>query len=190
MPSNKNRTLDLLIRSLLHTKSMIQYNVWAYEVGLKMKMALDSRWKSLGSYVEVSGKLPLPCCHSMYMSTLAVIRIRIRIYLLARRNLLWDILRLPSSRRAALGLYVFLTLWRARGANQPPYALLHIGAHHAMHCAPGGTENAELQWLASAAKKTHWILPRGDESSNMKGVNCTVAWTRGPGILIIDMYNT
>ena len=53
------------------------------------------------------------------------IRIRIRIYLLARRNLLWDILRLPSSRRAALGLYVILTLWRGRGANQPPYALLH-----------------------------------------------------------------
>ena len=38
------------------------------------------------------------------------IRIRIRIYLLARKNLLWDILRLPSSRRAALGLYVILTL--------------------------------------------------------------------------------
>ena len=38
------------------------------------------------------------------------IRIRIRIYLLASRNLLWDILRLPSSRRAALGLYVILTL--------------------------------------------------------------------------------
>ena len=38
------------------------------------------------------------------------IRIRIRIYLLAGRNLLWDILRLPSSRRAALGLYVILTL--------------------------------------------------------------------------------
>ena len=34
----------------------------------------------------------------------------IRIYLLARRNLLWDILRLPSSRRAALGLYVILTI--------------------------------------------------------------------------------
>ena len=46
-------------------------------------------------------------------------------YLLARRNLLWDILRLPSSRRAALGLYVILTLWRGRGANQPPYTLLH-----------------------------------------------------------------
>ena len=54
-----------------------------------------------------------------------LLRIRIRIYLLARRNLLWDILRLPSSRRAALGLYVILTLWRGRGANQPPYTLLH-----------------------------------------------------------------
>ena len=39
--------------------------------------------------------------------------------------MLWDILRLPSSRRASLGLYVILTLWRGRGANQPPYALLH-----------------------------------------------------------------
>ena len=27
-----------------------------------------------------------------------------------------------------VGLYVILTLWRARGANQPPYTLLHIGA--------------------------------------------------------------
>ena len=62
------------------------------------------------------------------------IRIRIRIYLLARRNLLWDILRLPSSRRAALGLYVILTLWRARGTNQPPYALLHRSSpRYALH---------------------------------------------------------
>ena len=51
--------------------------------------------------------------------------IRIRIYLLACRNLLWDILRLLSGRRAGLGLYVILTLWWARGANQPPYALLY-----------------------------------------------------------------
>ena len=52
-------------------------------------------------------------------------RLRIRIHWLARTNLLWDILRLPSSRRAALGLYFILTLWRAWGVNQPPYALLH-----------------------------------------------------------------
>ena len=38
------------------------------------------------------------------------VRIRIRIHLLARRNLLWDILRLPSIRRAALCLYVNLML--------------------------------------------------------------------------------
>ena len=37
-------------------------------------------------------------------------QLSIRIYILARRNSLWDILRLPSSRRAALGLYVILTL--------------------------------------------------------------------------------
>ena len=30
-----------------------------------------------------------------------------------------------------LGLYVNLTLWRARGANQRPYALLHTGARRA-----------------------------------------------------------
>ena len=41
------------------------------------------------------------------------------------QELLWDILRLPSSRRAALGLYVILMLWRGRGVNQPPYTLLH-----------------------------------------------------------------
>ena len=34
----------------------------------------------------------------------------LRIYLLETRNLLWDILRLPSSHRAALGLDVILTL--------------------------------------------------------------------------------
>ena len=59
---------------------------------------------------------------------------RRRIHLLARRNLLWDILRLPSSRRAALGLYVILTLWRARGANHPPYAFLHRSSPHYALC--------------------------------------------------------
>ena len=68
-------------------------------------------------------------------STLRVIRLRIRIYLLARRNLLWDILRLPSSHRAALGLYVILTLTRtghepatiriAAYRSSPRYALRH-----------------------------------------------------------------
>ena len=71
--------------------------------------------------------LHIPCSSNLWRIR---IRIRIRIYLLARRNLLWDILRLPSSRRAALGLYVILTLWRGRGANQPPYALLHRSSPH------------------------------------------------------------
>ena len=57
---------------------------------------------------------------------------------IGRRNLLWDILRLPSSRRAALGLYIILILaprpW-GQGTNQLPYALLHIGARCGMHCA-------------------------------------------------------
>ena len=52
-------------------------------------------------------------------------------------NFLWDILRLQSSRRAALSLYVILTLWRKRGTNQRPYALLHIGARRATHYATG-----------------------------------------------------
>ena len=41
---------------------------------------------------------------------LNVYGIGIGIYLLARRNLLWDILKLPSSHRAALSLCVILTL--------------------------------------------------------------------------------
>ena len=53
--------------------------------------------------------------------------------LLTHRNLLWDILRLPSSHRAALGLYVILILWRARGTNQPPYVFLHrSSSRHAL----------------------------------------------------------
>ena len=69
------------------------------------------------------------------------IRIKIRIHLLAHRILLWDILRLPSSRRGAVGLYVNLTLCRGLGVNQPPDALMHIGAHRAMHCATGDMSN-------------------------------------------------
>ena len=49
----------------------------------------------------------------------------LRIYLLACKNLLWDIGRLPSSCRAAIVLHVILTLRRGQGANQPPYALRH-----------------------------------------------------------------
>ena len=75
--------------------------------------------------------------NTVVVSLILRIRIRIRIYLLAGRNLLWDILRLPSSRRAALGLYVILTLWRTRGANQPPYMHRCIGARRAMHYATG-----------------------------------------------------
>ena len=57
----------------------------------------------------------------------------VRIHLLARRNLLWDILRLLSSRIAVLGLYVNLMLWQGRGTTQPPYALLFIGAQRACY---------------------------------------------------------
>ena len=47
---------------------------------------------------------------------------------------MWDILRLLSSCRAALSLYVILTLWRGRGTNQPPYALLHrSSSRYALH---------------------------------------------------------
>ena len=83
--------------------------------------------------VKLPGSLIVSSLRVFFLPT----NIRIRIHLLARRNLLWDILRLPSSCRAALGLYVILTLWRGRGANQPPYALLHIGARHATYCATG-----------------------------------------------------
>ena len=53
-------------------------------------------------------------------------------------NFLWDhIPRLLNRRRATLDLFVSLTLWRARGANQQPYILLHIGARRAMHYTTG-----------------------------------------------------
>ena len=86
----------------------------------------DQKLKYISVQDDCTGSPHKPDWAFSLLSTSVIrIRIRIRIYLLARRNLLWDILRLPSSRRAALGLYVTLTLWRGRGANQPPYALLH-----------------------------------------------------------------
>ena len=50
-------------------------------------------------------------------------------------KLLWDILRLSSSRRAALGLYVILTHDEHRARTSPLYALLHIGALPSTHYA-------------------------------------------------------
>ena len=67
--------------------------------------------------------------------------IRIRIHLLARRNLLWDILRLPSSRRAALA-YMLISRYDKDGArtshhmlcciywSSPHYALRHWRQYH------------------------------------------------------------
>ena len=86
-----------------------------------------------------------------------MIRIRIKIYLLAHRNLLWDILRLLSSHRAALGLYVILTLWQTWGANQRPYALLHRNSacyalRHAIKSNP---------WQEISATCNYWILDIG-----------------------------
>ena len=72
--------------------------------------------------------------------------ITIKIHLLACRNLLWDILILPSSYRAALDLYVNLTLWQGWVANQPPYALLYIGARRNTHCATGDGFKLQSNW--------------------------------------------
>ena len=65
------------------------------------------------------------CLYSWPCSVDYPISYKIRIYLLAHRNLLWDILRFPSSRRAVLGLFI-LTLWRVRART----------SHHT-HCAMG-----------------------------------------------------
>ena len=65
-------------------------------------------------------------------------------------NFLWDILRLPSSRRAGQGLYVNLTLGQVWDVNQRPYALLHIGARRATHYATGPA--MLLSWLAYLAR--------------------------------------
>ena len=55
------------------------------------------------------------------------IRKRIRIHLLARRNLLWDILKLPSSRRAALCLYVILHAMMSTGCEPTTICIAATG---------------------------------------------------------------
>ena len=70
------------------------------------------------------------------------------IYLLDHRNLLWDILRLPSSCRAALGLYV-ISHYDEDEARTSHHIHCCIGARRATHCAtgddiPGGTKNCRL----------------------------------------------
>ena len=83
--------------------------------------------------------------------------LQIRIHLLACRNLLWDILRLPNSCRAALGLYVILTLWRARGANQLPYALLHRSSpRYALH--HGRRQMIETECQVKSITKFSWAF--------------------------------
>ena len=83
------------------------------------------------------------------VSLTTITRGRRRIHLLAHRNLLCDILRLPSSRRAALDLYAILTLLWARGANQPPYALLLAALHTALQetTMPHNVTNCQSQKL-------------------------------------------
>ena len=58
-----------------------------------------------------------------------------RIHLLAQRNLLMDILRLPSSHRAVLGLYIYMSFSRydEHGAWTSRHAHCYIGAR----CATG-----------------------------------------------------
>ena len=67
-----------------------------------------------------------------------------------------DILRFPCSRRAVLDLYVNLILWQARGANQQPYALLHIGARRATHYAKlVATARRKHEKVTAASVQTH-----------------------------------
>ena len=57
----------------------------------------------------------------------------IRINLYARSNMLFDILRLPSSRRAALGPRHYHTM-TSMGCEPAPYALLHRSSPHYALC--------------------------------------------------------
>ena len=108
----RNSEHDNFLLAKNHRENILKKNMWSF-LRQHSHTFKQMKFPSFSDFPH-----PLPLCCSYY-------KVRIRIYLLARRNLLWDILRLLSSRRAALGLYVILTLWRARGANQPPYALLH-----------------------------------------------------------------
>ena len=128
------------------------------------------------------------------------IRIRIRIHLMARRNLLWDILRLLSNRRAALGLYIILTLWRTRGANQPSYALLHIGTRRAMHYAmeddiihPPTQKNYTYAWPKVAVTCCMYIkhyfslslqLSTDSQHIHISAMECNQVWIRNEVLVV------
>ena len=120
------------------------------------------------------------CCCCAVKSAL------LRIYLLARRNLLWDILRLPSSRRAAQGLYVILTLWRTQGANQRPYTLLHRmdeWCFRPLLC----TVKAELGRGKPGLMRWIWdeTLPQCsiDRSTFYTAAHCATKWASGRPLL-------
>ena len=115
-------------------------------------------------------------------STCTYIRIRIWIHLLARRNLLWDILRFSTSRRAALDLYVILMLWRARGANQQPYALLHRSSPCCTMTWRVVVQTRTLRtqnWEMSSLIMNHDILTM-IHSCTVKPVPKTICATRPP----------
>ena len=64
-----------------------------------------------------------------------------RIYLLTCKNLLWDILRLPSSRRAALGLYMSFSRYDEVGVWTSHHTHCCIETRRATHCATGVSKN-------------------------------------------------
>ena len=109
-------------------------NIQAFKIGCYYAVLLEQYhyWEKHNEKCIITSKICIQNSTGIF-----ILYIRIRIHLLASRNLLWDILRLPSSLRTALDLCVILTLWRGWGANQPPCALLHIGARCAMHCTTG-----------------------------------------------------
>ena len=85
---------------------------------------------------------------SLQITVIIILIIISRFFNHYKWNFVWDILRLPSSRRRVLGLHVNLTRWWAWGSNQRPYARLHTGPYCATNYATGEA-GLKQKWIKS-----------------------------------------
>ena len=92
---------------------------------------------------------------------------RIRIYLLARKNLLWDILRLPNSSRAALGTICHSHAMTRTDANQPSYALLHRSSPYYTLRHGRRRGHTRKTFFLNSTKQTNKIIERKKKDKNI-----------------------
>ena len=122
------------------------------------------------------------------------------------KNLLWDILRLPSSRRAALGLYMSLSRYDEDGARTSHHTHCCIGARRATHCATGdeakskqlyllhnkaGSNTAYLLHIEAGSNTQHIFFPNGTFKDVVAGSSTQpVFFTMNPSPLsfVVDEF--